>query len=223
MLTIGRALMTNPDLLILDEATEGLAPLIAREIWRIVGEIRAHGIATLIVDKNYRARHGDRRPQRDPGQGARRVRGRQRDAARAAGRAAPASRGLAAAECRSSPSRRSASSTERIGIARRDAPTLVFLHEGLGSIAMWRDFPARVARATRLRRDRLFASRLRQVRPAARAADRALHARRGARSCCRELLDRLAIERPILIGHSDGGSIALIHAGARREPPVRPS
>ena len=55
MLTIGRALMTNPDLLILDEATEGLAPLIAREIWRIVGDLRAHGIAALIVDKNYRA------------------------------------------------------------------------------------------------------------------------------------------------------------------------
>jgi len=55
MLTIGRALMTNPDLLILDEATEGLAPLIAREIWRILGDIRAHGIAALIVDKNYRA------------------------------------------------------------------------------------------------------------------------------------------------------------------------
>jgi branched-chain amino acid transport system ATP-binding protein len=55
MLTIGRALMTNPDLLILDEATEGLAPQIAKEIWRIIGEIRAHGIATLIVDKNYAA------------------------------------------------------------------------------------------------------------------------------------------------------------------------
>jgi branched-chain amino acid transport system ATP-binding protein len=55
MLTIGRALMTNPDLLILDEATEGLAPLIAREIWRIVREIRASGIATVIVDKNQRA------------------------------------------------------------------------------------------------------------------------------------------------------------------------
>jgi branched-chain amino acid transport system ATP-binding protein len=52
MLTIGRALMTNPDLLILDEATEGLAPLIAREIWRIVREIRTSGIATVIVDKN---------------------------------------------------------------------------------------------------------------------------------------------------------------------------
>ena len=53
--TIGRALMTNPDLLILDEATEGLAPLIAREIWNIIKTIRASGIATVIVDKNYAA------------------------------------------------------------------------------------------------------------------------------------------------------------------------
>ncbi|MGB8339343.1 MAG: ABC transporter ATP-binding protein [Burkholderiales bacterium] len=55
MLTIGRALMTNPDLLILDEATEGLAPLIAKEIWRIIRIIRATGISTLIVDKNFAA------------------------------------------------------------------------------------------------------------------------------------------------------------------------
>lgn len=55
MLTIGRALMTNPDLLILDEATEGLAPLIAMEIWRIIKEIRKTGIATVIVDKNHGA------------------------------------------------------------------------------------------------------------------------------------------------------------------------
>jgi branched-chain amino acid transport system ATP-binding protein len=55
MLTIGRALMTNPDLLILDEATEGLAPLISREIWRIITEIRASGISTIIVDKNQAA------------------------------------------------------------------------------------------------------------------------------------------------------------------------
>ena len=55
MLAIGRALVTNPVLLILDEATEGLAPLVVAEIWRVIGEIRAHGIATLIVDKNYRA------------------------------------------------------------------------------------------------------------------------------------------------------------------------
>jgi len=55
MLAIGRALMTNPDLLILDEATEGLAPQIVAEIWRTVAEIRSTGIASLIVDRNYRA------------------------------------------------------------------------------------------------------------------------------------------------------------------------
>jgi branched-chain amino acid transport system ATP-binding protein len=55
MLTIGRALMTNPDLLILDEATEGLAPLIAREIWAILRRLRASGMATVIVDKNHAA------------------------------------------------------------------------------------------------------------------------------------------------------------------------
>lgn len=62
MLAIGRALMTNPRLLILDEATEGLAPLIVAEIWRVVSEIRATGISTLIVDRNYRAvlAHTDR-------------------------------------------------------------------------------------------------------------------------------------------------------------------
>ncbi len=62
MLAIGRALMTNPDVMLLDEATEGLAPLIVREIWRIVGAIRATGIASLIVDRNYRSvlTHTDR-------------------------------------------------------------------------------------------------------------------------------------------------------------------
>jgi branched-chain amino acid transport system ATP-binding protein len=62
MLAIGRALSTNPDLLILDEATEGLAPIIVREIWRIIGEIRTTGIAALIVDRNFRSvlAHTDR-------------------------------------------------------------------------------------------------------------------------------------------------------------------
>ena len=55
MLTIGRALMTNPKVLLLDEATEGLAPLIARDIWRIIRVIRESGIATVLVDKNWRA------------------------------------------------------------------------------------------------------------------------------------------------------------------------
>ena len=54
MLTIGRALMTNPDVLILDEATEGLAPLIAREIWRICDLIKQSGISSVIVDKNWK-------------------------------------------------------------------------------------------------------------------------------------------------------------------------
>jgi branched-chain amino acid transport system ATP-binding protein len=54
MLSIGRALMTQPELVILDEATEGLAPLIVAEIWRVIGDIRASGIATLIVDRDYR-------------------------------------------------------------------------------------------------------------------------------------------------------------------------
>ena len=54
MLTIGRALMTNPDVLILDEATEGLAPLVAREIWRICSLIRESGISSVIVDKNWK-------------------------------------------------------------------------------------------------------------------------------------------------------------------------
>lgn len=55
MLTIGRALMTNPELLVLDEATEGLAPRVSREIWTIIASVKQGGIATVIVDKNFRA------------------------------------------------------------------------------------------------------------------------------------------------------------------------
>ncbi|MES2103792.1 MAG: ABC transporter ATP-binding protein [Pseudomonadota bacterium] len=55
MVAIGRALMTNPELMVLDEATEGLAPLIVREIWRVVRQIAESGISTLIVDRNFRA------------------------------------------------------------------------------------------------------------------------------------------------------------------------
>jgi branched-chain amino acid transport system ATP-binding protein len=62
MLAIGRALMTNPRLLFLDEATEGLAPLVAQQIWHIIGRIRESGIAAVIVDKNFAAvtAHTDR-------------------------------------------------------------------------------------------------------------------------------------------------------------------
>jgi branched-chain amino acid transport system ATP-binding protein len=62
MLTIGRALLTNPRVLILDEATEGLAPRIVEHIWRVIAEVRASGIATIVVDRNCRTvlRHTDR-------------------------------------------------------------------------------------------------------------------------------------------------------------------
>jgi len=102
---------------------------------------------------------------------------------------------------------------ERIGVRRSGRPALVFLHEGLGSIAMWRDFPERVARETRC--EAIVYSRygygnsgpLTGPRNARYMHDEALVA-------LPVLLDRLEVERPILIGHSDGGSIALIHAGA---------
>jgi branched-chain amino acid transport system ATP-binding protein len=55
MLSIGRALMTSPRLLILDEATEGLAPLIRDEIWRVIAAVRESGIATVVVDKTVAA------------------------------------------------------------------------------------------------------------------------------------------------------------------------
>lgn len=53
MLAIGRALMTHPELIVLDEATEGLAPMIVQDIWRVIEEMRSTGIATLIVDRDY--------------------------------------------------------------------------------------------------------------------------------------------------------------------------
>jgi branched-chain amino acid transport system ATP-binding protein len=54
MLAIGRALMTNPDLLLIDEATEGLAPLVARDIWRTITEICTSGMSAIIVDRDLK-------------------------------------------------------------------------------------------------------------------------------------------------------------------------
>jgi branched-chain amino acid transport system ATP-binding protein len=70
MLSIGRAMLTNPRLLILDEATEGLAPLIVAEIWRVIGTIRATGLSTLIVDRDWRKvlTHTDRAVVMEKGQ-----------------------------------------------------------------------------------------------------------------------------------------------------------
>jgi branched-chain amino acid transport system ATP-binding protein len=55
MLAIGRALMTNPKLLVLDEATEGLAPLVRQDIYRSIGELKAQGLSILLIDKDLRA------------------------------------------------------------------------------------------------------------------------------------------------------------------------
>ncbi|HZI82843.1 MAG TPA: ABC transporter ATP-binding protein [Casimicrobiaceae bacterium] len=62
MLALGRALLTNPRALLLDEATEGLAPLLAREIWRVIGALSEDGVATVVVDRNVGAvlDHADR-------------------------------------------------------------------------------------------------------------------------------------------------------------------
>jgi pimeloyl-ACP methyl ester carboxylesterase len=92
-------------------------------------------------------------------------------------------------------------------------PTLVFLHEGLGSVSMWRDFPGRVAQATGCAA--LVYSRygngqsdpLREPRAVDYMHFEALHT-------LPALLEALGVEQPILVGHSDGGSIALLYAGA---------
>jgi len=55
MLAIGRALMTNPELLILDEATEGLAPIVRKDIWRCIALLKSRGLALLVIDKNLGA------------------------------------------------------------------------------------------------------------------------------------------------------------------------
>ena len=55
MLAIARALLTQPRLLLMDEATEGLAPLLRQEIWRVIAEIKSAGVAVLLVDKHVQA------------------------------------------------------------------------------------------------------------------------------------------------------------------------
>jgi pimeloyl-ACP methyl ester carboxylesterase len=98
-----------------------------------------------------------------------------------------------------------------------DAPMLVFLHEGLGSIAMWRDFPQRAVAATGC--PALVYSRYgygRSDRLAARRRPDYMHDE--ALRALPQLLDALGIDKPVLVGHSDGASIALIHAGGAGRP-----
>ncbi len=102
----------------------------------------------------------------------------------------------------------------RIEAPRAARPTLVFLHEGLGSIAMWRDFPEQVARATQC--DTIVYSRYGYGNSESLGEPRSVrYMHEEAQAVLPQLLDLLAVDRPILIGHSDGGSIALIHAGTR--------
>jgi len=103
---------------------------------------------------------------------------------------------------------------EWIGSGAANRPALIFLHEGLGSIRQWRDFPQKVSQATGCRAlvyDRygygdsdVLAEPRRDVYFMHDEALRSLP----------QLVSQLKIEKPILIGHSDGASIALIHAGA---------
>lgn len=98
-----------------------------------------------------------------------------------------------------------------------ERPTLVFLHEGLGSTAMWKGFPATVATKTRC--PTLVYSRYGYGRSDPIGEPRAVsYMHDEALESLPALLDELGIDRPILIGHSDGASIALIHAGSGIRP-----
>jgi pimeloyl-ACP methyl ester carboxylesterase len=104
---------------------------------------------------------------------------------------------------------------EWVGTAGADAPVLVFLHEGLGSVAMWRDFPARLCEAVGLRG--LVYSRPGYGRSTPRSAQEKwtpdfMHVQ--ARAVLPALLAELGVTHPWLFGHSDGGSIALLYAAA---------
>lgn len=102
-----------------------------------------------------------------------------------------------------------------VGRDASDAPVLVFLHEGLGSVAMWRDFPARLCETVGARG--LVYSRPGYGRSTQRAASERwapdfMHVQ--ARALLPALLRELGVEQPWLFGHSDGGSIALLYAAA---------
>jgi pimeloyl-ACP methyl ester carboxylesterase len=97
--------------------------------------------------------------------------------------------------------------------AAEDGPVLVFLHEGLGSVALWKDFPEKVSQATGC--PAVIYSRYGYGKSDRLAGARGVdYMHREALEVLPELLDALSIHNPILIGHSDGASIALIHASA---------
>ena len=100
---------------------------------------------------------------------------------------------------------------------RPGRPTLVFLHEGLGSVAMWRDFPSRVAAATGCRT--VVYSRYGYGQSDVLAAPFGTdYMHLEAQQALPEILAALKVERPVLVGHSDGASIAIIHIGSDLSP-----
>jgi pimeloyl-ACP methyl ester carboxylesterase len=105
---------------------------------------------------------------------------------------------------------------DRIRARHRDTPTLVFLHEGLGSVALWKDFPAALAERTGSgalvysRYGNGFSAVLSEPRTPAYMHEEALRV-------LPALLAELEIDDPVLVGHSDGASIALIYAGEYRD------
>jgi pimeloyl-ACP methyl ester carboxylesterase len=102
-------------------------------------------------------------------------------------------------------------------VFRPGAPTLVFLHEGLGSLALWKDFPDRVVQASGC--PALVYSRYGYGKSEKLSAPRSVdYMHREALDVLPELLAALSIVNPVLVGHSDGASIALIHAGAGKWP-----
>ncbi|HET7232861.1 MAG TPA: alpha/beta hydrolase [Longimicrobium sp.] len=103
-----------------------------------------------------------------------------------------------------------------IGPAPGDAPTIVFLHEGLGSAGLWRDFPARLAEAAGC--GALVYSRAGYGASQAAELPRPIRFMHDEAVVLGEVLDALGIREHVLFGHSDGASISLIHAGSQPRP-----
>jgi len=106
--------------------------------------------------------------------------------------------------------------TQRIAAQRAGSPTLIFLHEGLGSVALWRDFPSVLARRTGFaaliysRRGNGFSPPLDRSRTPSYMHDEAL-------AELPRLLDEEGVDRAVLVGHSDGASIAILYAAGHPE------
>jgi len=107
---------------------------------------------------------------------------------------------------------------EWVGVGPADGPTIVMLHEGLGSVGMWRDFPSQVAKATGLRVIVYSRRGYGKSDPVTDLPQPVDYMHREAQDVLPEVLRALDVRRPILLGHSDGASVALIYAGSGLDP-----